>query len=312
MGSGASRSRKKEEDTVVGQPRVTGTPSTSINSGGRVLEEKEDERSSNSREFVQREKLKVHKEGSNLAGEYVDPDLLLDDEGLPGLPGLESDDEGDGSGEGSDERHMMQQNQENWSMLKHSLEMSGEDLLLNMLYFSDEGAAATVMEDSASMGKVLDGAMTETLALHSENNTPYKLKPASKEEMEKLQAETLDAEISGSLKVNLDRADSGGGPESKGCGLECVVCKEELELGDKIMRLPQCGHTFHEGCLSTWFQHQDWCPICRTSISGKKKDEEAANSDSAKKAAGDGIMTISTSSSSFAGERAHIAVDTAS
>jgi hypothetical protein len=245
------------------------------------------------REKVRREcdrERNVHEE------ENVDPDLLLD-EGL-----LESDDdEGEGTGT-SEEHRMMEQNHENWSMLKHSLEMSGEDLLLNMLYFSDDNAAATVMEDSASMGKVLDGAMTETFALHSENNTPYKLKPVPKEDMDKLKAETMDAEISGSLKVNLGRADSfasDGGPESKGCGLECVVCKEELELGDKIMRLPHCGHTFHEECLSKWFKHQDWCPICRSSISGKQKEDDiVTTSDSTKKsAAGDGVLTTSSTSS---------------
>ena len=297
MGGGASKARK---EAIPDAQRRDLPVEVNRREEGKQDERLRDEDRQASRLAAQREKVRreCDRERNFHEEENVDPDLLLDE----GLGLLESDDdEGEGTGT-SEERRMMEQNHENWSMLKHSLEMSGEDLLLNMLYFSDDNAAATVMEDSASMGKVLDGAMTETFALHSENNTPYKLKPVPKENMDKLKAETMDAEISGSLKVNLGRADSftsDGGPESKGCGLECVVCKEELELGDKIMRLPHCGHTFHEECLSKWFKHQDWCPICRSSISGKQKEDDiVTTSDSTKKsAAGDGVLTTSSTSS---------------
>jgi hypothetical protein len=136
--------------------------------------------------------------------------------------------------------------------------------------------------------------MTETFALHSENNTPYKLKPVSQDDLEKLKPETLDESFSARMGQGgrgdaqqqqhyvddakaRSESESAVGPESKGCGLECVVCKEELELGTSVLKLPHCGHTFHEVCVSKWFKHQDWCPICRTSVSGKKKgvdDEE--------------------------------------
>jgi hypothetical protein len=236
-------------------------------------------------------------------GLRIDPDLLLDDDEdyyRARMAGMESDEEdeddgGIGVSGTSEERKMLEQNQESWSMLKHSLEMDNEDLLLNMLYFSDDGAGA--LEDSSSIGKVLDGAMTETFALHSENNTPYKLKPVSQDELDKLKPETLDESFSAQMgqggrggaqqqqqrQQYVDDAkarsesESAAGPESKGCGVECVVCKEELELGTSVLKLPHCGHTFHEECVSKWFKHQDWCPICRTSVSGKKKgvdDEE--------------------------------------
>ena len=283
MGSAASTSRKTPKAEVAEK-----APLLSVNTSGEEIDSGRGQDRQQSPPHSQ-EKQQIHRRDSSEKDHYVDPDLLLDDEGC--LPGLETDDDEEQEGTGSEERKILEQNQENWSMLKHSLEMDNEDLLLNMLYFSDDGAAS--MEDSASMGKVLDGAMTETFALHSENNTPYKLKPVAPEEMKTLKVETMDDAAS----MKLRREDSmTSGPESKGCGMECVVCKEELEIGDKIMTLPHCNHTFHEECLSKWFKHQSWCPICRQSISGKMKDEEDL---STKKAAAGDATTTSTSTSTI-------------
>lgn len=55
----------------------------------------------------------------------------------------------------------------------------------------------------------------------------------------------------------------------------CIICREEMTVpagaagdnaaGLQIKKLP-CDHIFHKGCLRSWFQRQQTCPTCRTSI----------------------------------------------
>ena len=135
------------------------------------------------------------------------------------------------------------------------------------------------MTDSDTLGKVLDGAMTETFALHSENNTPYKLNPAKEEELASLKTEIMDESMSESMKAIASRyakteEKDGDGPETMDCGVECLVCREEFVLGQKLHTLPHCGHIFHVECLQTWFKHQNWCPVCRTSILGGQRSSQ--------------------------------------
>jgi len=54
--------------------------------------------------------------------------------------------------------------------------------------------------------------------------------------------------------------------------LECAVCMEEMNVGARILTLPACAHCFHADCLFSWFKHQNWCPTCRTPISGLAAD----------------------------------------
>jgi hypothetical protein len=65
-----------------------------------------------------------------------------------------------------------------------SLGMEQEDLLFNLLYFGGEGAAPDI-------NMAISNARDETVALHSENNTPYKLRPASTTDIEQLKSEAL-------------------------------------------------------------------------------------------------------------------------
>jgi len=151
-----------------------------------------------------------------------------------------------------------QENRENWQMLTNSLEMDNEELLFNMLYFSeDAGVGVGVGAGMSSIGSVINSALTEAVALHSENNTPYKLKPASLHDLQSLEPETLSSAESEKMRAHGD-----------GGILECAVCMEELNLGVKILKLPACHHCFHAECLFSWFRHQNWCPTCRTPING--------------------------------------------
>lgn len=47
---------------------------------------------------------------------------------------------------------------------------------------------------------------------------------------------------------------------------ECVVCLGELEEGDMVRLLPNCGHAFHVPCIDEWFLAHSNCPICRAPI----------------------------------------------
>lgn len=49
----------------------------------------------------------------------------------------------------------------------------------------------------------------------------------------------------------------------------CIICREEMTSTNddqqQIKKLP-CDHIFHKNCLRSWFQRQQTCPTCRTSI----------------------------------------------
>ena len=92
------------------------------------------------------------------------------------------------------------------------------------------------------------------------NNDPnkYGSPPASKSEIEKLNKYTLTKE------------------KLKSFGNEnlCSVCKEELNIGDKLIDLP-CNHYFHIDCLMPWLSQHDSCPVCRFEL--KTDDEDYEN-----------------------------------
>ncbi|CAF1130510.1 unnamed protein product [Adineta steineri] len=45
----------------------------------------------------------------------------------------------------------------------------------------------------------------------------------------------------------------------------CIICREEMLAQQSIKRL-SCQHIFHKNCLRSWFQRQQTCPICRTTV----------------------------------------------
>jgi hypothetical protein len=131
--------------------------------------------------------------------------------------------------------------------------MDNDDLLFNLLYFQSQDAGET-------LGSLLNNVQSETVALHSENNTPYKLKPASEKSIAKLAIEEFTEN-----DVDLET--------------ECAICKDDMDYGDDITRLPACRHYFHHNCLIRWINLQGWCPVCRAEIDISKQVEEALTSD---------------------------------
>lgn len=47
--------------------------------------------------------------------------------------------------------------------------------------------------------------------------------------------------------------------------VDCVVCLENLKMGDKCRLLPNCKHSFHVECIDSWLLKTPICPVCRTS-----------------------------------------------
>lgn len=45
---------------------------------------------------------------------------------------------------------------------------------------------------------------------------------------------------------------------------ECPICLDVIQ--DKLITLNKCQHTFHQSCISSWFEKSNTCPICREPI----------------------------------------------
>jgi len=46
----------------------------------------------------------------------------------------------------------------------------------------------------------------------------------------------------------------------------CTICMDDYEVDQTLMTL-RCFHIFHEGCIRTWLEENDKCPICMNSAS---------------------------------------------
>lgn len=44
---------------------------------------------------------------------------------------------------------------------------------------------------------------------------------------------------------------------------DCAVCLGALEGGQRVRKLPLCGHRFHAHCVDQWLPRSATCPLCR-------------------------------------------------
>ncbi|KAM0936453.1 putative transcription factor C2H2 family [Dioscorea sansibarensis] len=50
-----------------------------------------------------------------------------------------------------------------------------------------------------------------------------------------------------------------------GESMACAVCKDEIELEEKVKKLP-CKHYFHSECIVPWLKMRNTCPVCRREL----------------------------------------------
>lgn len=52
----------------------------------------------------------------------------------------------------------------------------------------------------------------------------------------------------------------------------CVICQEDLTSGP-VFEIPECKHSFHQGCINAWFrQGNTKCPLCNSCGQGGETD----------------------------------------
>ena len=135
-------------------------------------------------------------------------------------------------------------NADGFSHTALAFDMDDNDLLFNILYFNESNSGIEI----ENLGQICETVITETVAAHSEGNTPYKLHPAS----EKLKTSFKSKKLI-SLEYKLDDC-------------ECQICKDEMSYNSDVIFLSNCKHYFHHECFIRWIELQAWCPVCRYKI----------------------------------------------
>jgi len=55
---------------------------------------------------------------------------------------------------------------------------------------------------------------------------------------------------------------------------DCVICADSFHVGQTLVRLPACGHIFHETCALQWLEGHNTCPYCRRELPTDDADYE--------------------------------------
>ena len=48
--------------------------------------------------------------------------------------------------------------------------------------------------------------------------------------------------------------------------VDCSICLEEFQKGDRVRQLQPCSHVFHRACVDRWLHMHDACPLCRNAL----------------------------------------------
>ncbi len=82
----------------------------------------------------------------------------------------------------------------------------------------------------------------------SENNSSYDISQSNYD---------VNSQLSSRKLLNIDKLS----PEKK----TCIICLENFKVSDKIINL-SCFHMFHNNCIRTWLNDNNYCPLCKNKI----------------------------------------------
>ena len=53
---------------------------------------------------------------------------------------------------------------------------------------------------------------------------------------------------------------------NKSCESLCVICFNDKKSKEKVIKPPNCDHSFHSHCIKQWFQNKPVCPVCKSNV----------------------------------------------
>jgi hypothetical protein len=140
--------------------------------------------------------------------------------------------------------------------------LNNSDVMKSNIVYMERGDGLTFCEKALMAQEA--GAAAVVIGNHTPEPWPYVMKDSNGE------AASLQIPV---VMVKQSDGHVLFGLEGKECSLnlsenknECVVCRDHFEVPQIVIRLPACGHTFHEKCALTWLTHHNACPYCRREL----------------------------------------------
>lgn len=62
--------------------------------------------------------------------------------------------------------------------------------------------------------------------------------------------------------------------EAKKSCTSCIICTDPFQVQQVVLRLPLCGHVFHEDCALQWLNKHNTCPYCRRELPAEDEEYE--------------------------------------
>lgn len=112
------------------------------------------------------------------------------------------------------------------------------------------------VNDGVYSQEAFDRIITQLREQHAAQN-PGGAPPASQAAIEKLRVRDIDEQMLQGCQDNKTK---------------CVICVDDMALGDKATLLP-CNHFFHGECVTPWLKVHNTCPVCRRSVEVEEAPE---------------------------------------
>ncbi|EGN94329.1 hypothetical protein SERLA73DRAFT_62241, partial [Serpula lacrymans var. lacrymans S7.3] len=53
----------------------------------------------------------------------------------------------------------------------------------------------------------------------------------------------------------------------------CPICLDDYLPSDPVLKLLECSHWLHKGCLETWLHNANTCPVCRKKVKPSRRGQ---------------------------------------